>query len=472
MKRSLGLALALSLGATAHAAPRPRYGGAVTAHVFGPPVSATPNEARTTADRTAHAARFEGLFSLRGGEVRPVLARAVPVRRGRRIVVNLRPGVTLHDGRPLTAGLVAAALEQKRGTSAAFVLAPVAAIHADETQLSLHIDLVAEFDEYPRMLTSAHARIAAPADGGALVGTGPFLRSDPKARSEALRLTPFLEHRAGRPYLDALLLAPSPSRAATFSPGRGVAEHVLLGRPDRRRGRPTPAANPAPNPAPPVELTLVRCGDSQLVPAVDRALSRARLVRRFMDDSAQPVRRLLPTLARGARPAGPISKAGNAAPRRLLVAETDRAGWSFAKRVQLDLLRHGVPTELERVDAATHARRARAPGSDLVLTTVLVDAPRSDAPFDGLQALLSVASQLGDPTPIPTSRLAAFLAADPDTRRTRLDALETRIRSRLGLVPIAARAPGVLVRTRLQGARFDAFGAWHVEDAHRPEAPQ
>lgn len=455
---------------SARAAPRPVYGGEVVAYVFGAAVSLNPRAAPRIADRTAQAAVFEPLYRLDDEDrLVPALAAGPPEVEGRVVFVPLRRGVRLHDGRALSPALAAAALAAKADGPGAHVLAPLAgfaegrpAVRPDPARHGLLFELIAPYPAFGRLLASAHAALAVPsADARRDVGTGPFTLAERGARG-GLRLVPFERHWLGRPYLDALELRVHASRSSAAAWVRREEPYILLEAPDTRGGPPA-----APLPArTPLARRLLRVSDPALAPLVDRALVRGRLVRRFMDAAAQPTRRLLPGLP---APPTPEIEASFSAPVDLVVSQTDRLGWQFAKRLQLDLLRGGLSATLRRVDAEDLTRRFVDPGGALVLAAVLPDAPQTDRPEDGLQALLSIAAASGAPRVVSEAELSVFFAADEGERARLLDELEARVRARLGLVPIALRPPGLSLRANVDGLRLDAQGALHFEDATRAE---
>lgn len=470
-----GALLALAPG-LAQSAPRPVYGGQLTAYVFGPPLNLSPRRAPRAADRAAQAALFEPLYTLSPtGDLIPVLASGPIQVQGKHLFIPLRQQVRLHDGRLLTPALVGEALQSKLHTSAAHVLVPIAGFYeatagtgrlawsVDTERHGLNIELMQAYPSYPHLLAAAHAAIAVPsASTQRQVGTGPFSLKARSARG-GVRLQPFLQHWRGRPYLDSVVFKMHASRSGAATWARRSKPSLLFGVPDARGIAPDvlhwPSATEAPS-----ELRVLRVGQPALRAVVDEGLRRGHLVRKFMDARAQPTQRLLPGL-------GDLTKSADApAPRhsmavKLLVCQTDRLGWPFAKRVQLDLLRVGITATLERVDGPTLDARLRAPGLDIVLAGLLEDAPSTATHADALHRLLSIASAVGSPDAVPAEELGVFLAADPQTQLLLLPEIEARLRERLGIVPIAIRAPGLMVQVPFQGWYVDSRGALMLEDS-------
>lgn len=467
------IALALCGAQAAHAGLRVPYGGQLVAYVFGPPVGLSPHAATDAADRTAQAALFEPLYRLaEDGALVPVLAAGPPEVSGAAVFVPLQEGLRLHDGRVLTPELAVAALEGLAGGAGAHVLAPVAALQPE--QGGLRFQLQAPYDAFPRLLASAHAVIAVPsAEAGREVGTGPFQLEARGARGE-VELVPFLEHRAGRPFLDRVALRPYSSRSGAAAWARRGEAAVLFGVPDARGAEAPRLSWPTLGPSAlggPLSRVVLRVGpgpeQALRRAAVSRALQRERLVSRFMDAAARPSARLLAGLP------APEELAPTAAQARLdlVVSQTDRAGWQFAKRVQLDLLRGGIVTTLRRVSPEDLAKALLEPGpEELVLASVLPDAPESRDPADALHALLSLAAALGAPGAIPQRDLRAFYAAAPEARAGLLPALEARTREALGLVPLAIRPPGVLLEAQVAPLALTPQGALQMADAHEEAA--
>ncbi len=476
--RSIGVLLLL-VPQIAQSAPRPIYGGQLEAYVFGPAISLSPQQAPRPADRAALAALFEPLYTLSTtGVLTPVLASGPPQIQGSDLFIPLRTSVKLHDGRVLTPEMVAQALQSKLHTPAAHVLVPIAgfykatagqgrlALRADLQRHGVHIELAQPYPGYPRLLASAHAAIAVPSVRTLRqVGTGPFSLKARSARG-GVELRPFVQHWRGRPYLDRLVFKMHASRSSAATWARRTKATLLFGVPDARGIDPGvlhwPTASQAPQ-----QLRIIRVGQPALHSIVDQALRRKHLVRKFMDNRAKPARRMLTGLE--PLPNETAARAGRSMNLKLIVSQTDRVGWPFAKRVQLDLLRAGISATLERVDGSTLDARLKAPGQDIVIGSLLRDAPETGSPEDKLHGLLSMASALGEAEAIPPEELGVLLAADAQSQPSLLSEIEARLRQRLGIVVIATRPPGLMMQVPLLNWRVDTRGALVVDDARLSE---
>lgn len=463
----------------ASAAQRPHYGGELLVHVFGPPLSLNPQWASTVADRTAQAAVYEPLYTLgAGGELEPVLADGPPQVTDRTVFVPLRQGVRLHDGRRLTPQLAAQALKAKLHTAGAHVLAPLSGfqqayagrgtlgITADVSRHGLRFELIAPYEAFPRLLASSHAAITLPsARNHRQIGTGPFTLQRRSKRGD-LFLKPFLQHWRGRPYLDRLVFRVQASRSGAVAWARRAQPSILLGVPDAR-AVPKQALTWAPRLAP-LSRTVLRVGPPQLRPFVQAALGRKRLVRRFMDSSAQPSSTLVPLAS---PPAAQTASGHHPRSVDLVVSRKDRASWQFAQRLQLNLLRSGISATLRRVDGDTLKARLKSPGEGIILASLLPDAPQTEAPSDALHTLLSIAAAQDQANLLSPQDLLRFFTASPEGRADQLPVLEARIRDALGLVVIALRAPGLMLQTPARGIVIDGRGALRLEDAFVEGAP-
>ena len=143
------------------------------------------------------------------GRLRPWLARDWTVSAdGLGLTVNLRPGVTLHDGSPLTAAVVVKALQ----TTLPSTMGP-AFEDVDEVTATSEHQLVVRFRRpSPFLLDSLEAPIHKP--GAPLVGTGPFVVSDPNSLTE---LHGNADYYLGRPTIDRIVVESFPSVRAAWA---------------------------------------------------------------------------------------------------------------------------------------------------------------------------------------------------------------------------------------------------------------
>jgi peptide/nickel transport system substrate-binding protein len=147
---------------------------------------------------------LEGLATLsEDGRPRPALANNWTVSSdGLELTVNLRPGVTFHDGSALTGAVVADALQTRLRATMGPALADVDGVTARNDQ-----QVVVRFRRpSPFMLDSLEVMIQK--RGPPAVGTGPFVQSDPKSLTE---LRANSHYRMGAPAVDRIAVTTFPS---------------------------------------------------------------------------------------------------------------------------------------------------------------------------------------------------------------------------------------------------------------------
>lgn len=464
MKRALPVLLLLA-PALADAAPRTPYGSELLVYVYGQPIVTTPAELAGPADATLQLALYERLYRIEDGKLVEQLASGPPVVEGRRVTVPLKTGVRLHDGRTLTAAMVAASLKRLVATDsrAAYVGAyvrggpqtlagknPPLGIRAKGS--SIVFDLNADHPDFPRVLASAHAAIVVAASGrAALLGTGPFMFGSRGARGE-IELRPFLGHRRGRPFLDRIRFRPHASRFGAASIAKKQ-DGFVFGVPDTAERRP-PKLLSWPSGETLALVVNPKTGGPELARAIDAALNRRRLASRFLGADAVPTDRLLDFNGPKTKTDPPKAANRSAA---LLVSKSSRASHRLADRIQLDLLRAGISVRIERIAASRLEARKRAGDYDLLLDTLTSGAPATKHPADRLHALLSIAASI--------YRLDAI---DPTTLSLdRLDEAEAAVRTSLGIVPIARRRAAVAPAPDFDDTQIDPAGALRLADAHR-----
>jgi peptide/nickel transport system substrate-binding protein len=152
-------------------------------------------------------------------EVRPDLAEAITSDATSTVwTIRLRPGVVLHDGRPVDARLVADGLDALRAApQTATVLEPVAEV-APTDALTVAVTMRRPWTTFPHVLTGRAGMVADPAwlrsgDGDGPVGTGPFRLGswEPGHRLVAARHPDYwrVDAAGGRlPYLDEVEFRP------------------------------------------------------------------------------------------------------------------------------------------------------------------------------------------------------------------------------------------------------------------------
>ena len=179
-------------------AARPQYGGTLRIQTRATIRSFDPAVATTDRDDAALSARlrplvFETLLRIDpAGGLRPLLAvswESDP--RGLRWRFHLRPGVTLHDGSPLEAWKVAAALRTTATTWNVSTDGDVVIVEPKSPEL-----------EVPWALADPRFAVAVRRSATELVGSGPF-RID-RLETGRVSLKAHDAHWAGRPFVDAV----------------------------------------------------------------------------------------------------------------------------------------------------------------------------------------------------------------------------------------------------------------------------
>jgi peptide/nickel transport system substrate-binding protein len=143
------------------------------------------------------------------GRLRPWLARDWAVSAdGLGLTVNLPPDVKLHDGSALTAAVVVKALQTTLPDTMGPAFEDVDAV----TATSEHQVVVRFRHPSPFLLDSLEAPIQKP--GAPLVGTGPFVVSDPNSPTE---FRANAAYHLGRPKIDRIVVESFPSVRAAWA---------------------------------------------------------------------------------------------------------------------------------------------------------------------------------------------------------------------------------------------------------------
>ncbi len=463
------------LAVLAVAAPRLPYGGEVAVVTWGAAAVIDPAWAGRAADRSAASMVFEPLYRVHpNGAVSGVLAAELPRFEGLVARIPLRPNTVTHDGRPLTASMVAAALSQLGDgrSAAAHVLLPIAGgvarlngdagsdvgIRGNDATHTIEIRLAVAYPELSRLLASPRAAIVVRRDRR-LVGTGPFAID---AGASSVRLVPHLRHRGGRPFLDRVVLRVAPTVFAARARLRRERAAIAFDLPEVRGG--VKIAGPLPESL--VVLAVGRRNPELAAPAVteaiDAAINRRVLARRYLRGDRTAAATLL---------GDPItsSRAPPAAPSRLrvelLVASDRPPGLRFAERLQLDLHRAGISAVIEQVDAPELDRRRRSGDYELILDTVPLEAAPVRDPTDSAHRLAALAATWGAPTVVGPSELAAMTTGRGSQRRRSIRRMEREVRRRTGLIPIAVVRSPVWQKAALTGVRLSGDGGLGLANA-------
>ncbi len=454
------------------AAGRTPYGGEVVAYIWGASLSRAPANLQTFADATVQGALFEGLYAIDAqGRVVPELASALPTISGRRALIPLRAGVKLHDGRPLTASMIASALESlaaQDSTSKHIVLPIEGARDGGPLRIApsaqgdaLEVSLAVPYPELARLWASPRARIAL-----GEVGTGPF-RLGPEPRPNATVLLPFLGHRDGRPFLDRVELRQHASRFGAFSIFRKRKASLVFSVPDTRR-RPKGLLRWGPHPKTLLILSIGRGlvdrskDPAALRRAIDAVLNRRLLAQRYLGAGARPVRALAVKDLANPSDSGQAKREPLTA--KLLISKDARELPGFAMTVQTKLIRAGVQATIEKRSAQYIAERRRTGDYELLIDSILPDEV-SNAPIDQLHALMSIAAAYGRADAISDTALSR--AADPSFDHKAIAELERSLRERLMLIPIADRPPSIAVRDDLRRAMPSTSGSLELQGAYQ-----
>jgi peptide/nickel transport system substrate-binding protein len=473
-------ALALLLLLDAFGAPRTPYGGGMIAYVWGRSIATQPIHLATAADATIQRALYEPLYAIDpSGKLTPNLAAALPSIDGNRITIELRPSLVAHDGTPVTAARVAEWLTSlaRRDSRASFVVlsiagareriagadVPLRAGALDETTLLL--ELAHPHPDFARLLAGSHAGIGV--SSGA--GTGPFAMES--AERGVVVLVPFLEHFAGRPFLDRVELRPLSSRFGTAAIARKEQAALVFETPDSSRIEPTQALR-WPELAP-REVLVLSIGEKlagrrqALVDALEGAVNRRRLAGRYLDGNAEPA---FTFVGKREPPQVPAALA-ESVQATLLVAKEARAGHRFAERVQLDLHRAGVIAVIERRSADELEKLRMSGDYELMLDVTLPGAPLTARAIDRLHALLSIGASYGRPDFVSPDRLARFFLAREEQKAALLEQIEAELKRSVGLVPLASRTPAISSGTDLMNVAIAPDGSIDLADVFLREEP-
>jgi peptide/nickel transport system substrate-binding protein len=295
MKRCTSRCLALASVAAAAAAvsaARPQYGGTLRAELDA--VVATLDPAHAAADSKEEAARarivplvFETLTSVEPDGLRPLLAVSWESdARGSRWRFRLRPGVVLHDRKPLEAWQVA---ESLRASEPSWQVAP----EGD----AIAIDAGEPSPDLPWVLAAPRHAVAVRGSGGAFLGTGPF-RIDHVDGAQVL-LKAHEPYWRARPFVDAVQIDMGrrlETQLTDLEAGRAdiVSIRAIDSRRLSRRGLHVEASRP-------LELVALvfephRAGDAALAwrRAVAGTINRDAICTVVLQGNATPAQSILP----------------------------------------------------------------------------------------------------------------------------------------------------------------------------------
>lgn len=412
---SIELAVAIAGGIALLAAPAaaylpPAYGGRVVAPLFDEPVTLDPAEAARESELQICSLVYDTLFVTDGGrQPLPHLALAAPEvsadQRTQRVAV--RPGVLFHDGRPLTAADVVAALRRLQQRANGYLLAPVRAISADPDG-AVVFELRRPTPELALLLSAPATAIVRPSGRG-IVGSGP-LRVASRRAGGALRLVANVRHFGGRPYLDEVQFKVYPrssAEAAAFQVGAlQLSMHgasIFGGSP--KHGSATVDTAPTGTAFLAIGRGQPWLGDRLLRAALSAAVDRRRLQRLagtgrvIVADGA-----VSPRLARSSAPRQAFDRAqarrllarvaeqhaalrqGGRIPLTLLVDASRADDRNIAQQLVADLDRIGAAATIDARPAAEYQARLAGGRYELALGRLAVQVPERAALIAGALA--------------------------------------------------------------------------------------
>ncbi|MGH9662091.1 MAG: ABC transporter substrate-binding protein [Bryobacteraceae bacterium] len=369
--------LVLVSAAALGGAIRPRYGGVLRVEMRDWTSSLDPAEADASPARERLSAlAFDSLGRLDGrGAPQPSLAVAWE-RDARHWRFRLRSGVRFHDGTPLTAPLVATALESLgAGVAGDVVLVPAGRPIADVARRPV-VRRVAD---------------------GSLTGTGPFRVTQWEAGRRAV-FAAFDEYWGGRPFLDTIEVAMGRSTRDQFVDLElDKADVVELGAAESRRARRTWTS-------PPVELIAVVFASpgTRVREALALALDRASMHGVLLQKQGVVSGGLLPQWLSGYAHLFPVAqdlesaRAMRAAqPLQLAFDPLDTLARSIAQRIAVNAREAGIVV------------RSPATGTpDARLARVRIASTEASA------ALAEIAAALDLPAPAAATSAEALYAAE------------------------------------------------------------
>jgi peptide/nickel transport system substrate-binding protein len=452
-------------------AARPQYGGTLRIQTRAAIRSLDPAVATTDRDEASLAARlrplvFETLVRIDPtGGVRPMLAISWESDSGgARWRFHLRPGITLHDGSPLEAWQVAAALRTTATTWGVSTDGDVVIVEPKSAEADV-----------PWALADPRYAVAVRRSASELVGSGPF-RID-RLESGRVTLKAHDAHWAGRPFVDAVQVDLQRGLNAQLSDlESGRADIVELQPADARRvterGLHVAATRARDLLVLVFEPHRAESSSSASRKLFAGALDRAAVAGVLLQGRGEPARSLLPTwlagyapdfvaaaIPRSTRPAVTALPAEQRAV-TLRVDPADAVARAVAERIAVDAREVGFTVTIQ-------APAGLAPRPDVRLLRVTADSTSPD------RALARLSSDLG-------SRVTA--TAPKDAMPTAASQLDNAVRFEGALLQDSTVVPVVRVPDLYgvgdavdvwDGEVVGATGRWNVANVWlRPAAPR
>jgi MarR-like DNA-binding transcriptional regulator SgrR of sgrS sRNA len=458
--RVLTLLLALALPVVAKAALGPRYGGDLTVGVPDLPANVDVAVPYGSGPGLCQALVHETLVDL-DAEGLPVPALAASwsaTRDGTAWTMNVRGGAVFHDGTPITAADAVRSLRRflRAPSAAAEALAGDvsggAAFRAGRTedlpglQAADGRRVVLRFERAPaRPLTLLSSPAAAiTSSGGA--AAGPFVPT--LAAAGRLTLTAFGGHVRGRPFLDSVALVEGVTMASVDAELRARRLDLAPVTADGSRAA----------------ATLLLVLDARK-PPFDRPEARAAmagtlpagpLMGRFLPGSDATPRLLVPPLLPVTQ-ATSLPAATVPLPSSLTLAVDREVPPLLSQRVVAFLANAGTRVSVQAVSAA----EARAPAA-LAPARLLLFRPEVAEASLALRELMALGG--ADPRTLAEVEAAAR-EGDPARRQAQLARVETALRARHVLLPLASLPLSFRARPGIHDVRLDSSGRLTLEDA-------
>ena len=449
------------LALAAHAAERPRYGGTLRVETraslasYDPAAASSFDVADALRERIA-ALVFDRLVTMdANGHTRPALAvawQSDPDQR--RWMFDLRRNVTLHDGNPLPARLIAAAL---------------AAVHpswrvSPQSSTSGESLVITTSDPQPNMpaeLACARNSIVARDANGALIGSGPFRMQDWQSGRRAT-LVANSDYWGGRPFLQSI----------EITMGRPLRDQALDYRLERvdvievspeltRRAAQEGERVDVSSPVDVLGILFPLDSDSHLRGALSLAVDRSAIQTTILQRQGEPAGGLLPQWVSGYSFLFPAKAVLDRARQERNAAASSNVTLAFdaadplqraiAERVAVNAHDAGL-----NVQTFAESSVARAPASAARIGVLRVTS--SSAPV----ALAAAAAALGrvDAASLSSNR-------DPEALYVAEKAVLTESR----FVPLVAFGEGFAVAPRLHDWQLGRDGRWNLADVWVQEAP-
>lgn len=458
------------LARPALAESRPAYGGDIIGSLLSEPIHLDPLLAKSHAELTLVTLLFDSLYRVErepDGTIRPVphLAASLPelAPDGSEARIALRPGVTFHDGRPVTAQVVARSLTRTKEGRAGWLAASMRDIRAQKD--TVVITLSRPTPELAVLLATPASSITIRGGGSeqdGVIGTGPFtLRSIDRSRRR-VNLRAHDQYFAGRPYIDKAQLVwfdASGDEAATYEAGKShLSQRGAVAYSDHQPKFQTSMAM-----ADPALLVYVGfCSPKQrgaltALPAFRQALSLAvnrRSLRGIgageqvlptidpvpplLGGPVAPESQLDPQVPKAKQTLGRAAVAAGPAPLGILIDQTRLDDGEIAEKVAAALFEIGIKARIERLDARAFATRVAEDACDLYIGQLVPPAPSGEL-------MLAAALAAGDSAGLK----AALAKAAFDLVQARRMFLQT-----LPIVPLFHRAVRAHHRSDLIGVTF------------------